>query len=79
MAHSRFLLHRYERVYAFPKEWVKPEQDGIRIVFYEGQKRRSLVLKGLTETADYYLAESLPEITGPLTLVMATENKGRQP
>lgn len=79
VAHSRFLLHRYERVYAFPKEWVKPEGDGIRIVFYEGQKRQSLVLKNLTETADYYLAESLPEITGPLTLVMAAENKGRQP
>lgn len=79
VARSRFLLHRYDRVYAFPKEWVKPEGDGVRIVFYEGPTRRSLVLKNVTETADYYLAESLPEITGPLKLVMATESRGRLP
>ncbi len=79
VARTRFLLHRYNRVYAFPKEWVKPEADGIRVVFYEGQVRRSLVVRNAIETEDYYLAESLPEINGAIRLVMATDHKERLP
>lgn len=79
VARSRFLLRNFTRVYAFPKEWVVPEKEGIAVVLFDGRVRQTLHLKDVTETADYYLTESLPGIDGAVTLVLPAGPKGGLP